>query len=189
MAHQQRLRVSLRSFLGPGLVCGALLASTMPAEAVELSSGVSLGGVLVGSKPRFAVTPHAAVAWRMDSGLLVAVHEMLSILPATDPHGVGLYNRTALVLGYATNNLHLSAGPSLSIYSMIACSAASLCGRVVGLSPGALAQASLYLAGPLGVSVSAGVDWISGRSLVLSNNVAATVIIGPVLRWVRRQSQ
>lgn len=173
-----------RRILGRCLPCVCvILASTMRAEAFEVSGGVSLGGVLAGSKPRFAVSPHAGITWRMESGFLIAVHEMLSILPAADEHGIGVYNRTSVMLGYATGIAHLSAGPSLSVYSMTACSAASLCGRVVGLSPGGYVQANLYFAGPLGVSVSAGVDWLGGSSLVLPGGVAAMVIAGPVLRW------
>lgn len=186
MAH----RAQPATFDGPlrqGLLCACvLLAAAKPADAFEVSGGVGLGGILAGSKPRFAVTPHAGVTWRMESGFLVTAHEMLSILPATDEHGVGVYNRTSVLVGYAAKGLIFSAGPSLSIYSMIACNAASLCGRVVGLSPGAYAHADVYFAGPLGVSVSAGVDWIGGKSLVLPGDVVAMVIAGPVLRWTRR---
>src|SRR5690242_3644227 len=111
-----RLGASPRGIIGRGLLCCAMLAATTSAEALEVSGGVSLGGVLAGSKPRFAVTPHAGVAWRMESGLLVAAHEMLSILPATDQYGVGVYNRISGVLGYATEKVNFSVGPSLSIF-------------------------------------------------------------------------
>jgi hypothetical protein len=36
---------------------------------------------------------------------------------------------------------------------------------------------------PLGVSVSANVDWIGGRSRVLPGGLAAMIVAGPVLRW------
>jgi hypothetical protein len=163
-----------------------LLVAPTDAEAFEVSGGVSFGGVLAGSKPHFSVTPQAGITWRTESRFLVAAHEMFSIMPATNKSGVGVYNRTSVVVGYAAESINLSAGPSLSIYFMPACNAASLCARVVGLSPGLYAQASMYFAGPLGATVSAGVDWIGGSSRVLPGGVAATIIAGPVLRWIRR---
>lgn len=166
-------------------VCVLLVASTS-AEAFEVSGGVTLGGVVAGSRPLLAVTPQAGITWRTENRFLLAVHEMFSIMPATSKYGVGVYNRTSVVLGYATETTNFSAGPSLSIYSMPACNAASLCARVVGLSPGVHAQANMYFAGPLGVTVSAGVDWLGGSSRVLPGGVAAMVVAGPVLRWAAR---
>jgi hypothetical protein len=166
--------------------CGVLAARVPAADAFELSGGVSLGGILAGARPRLAVTPHVGISWRMESGLLFAAHEMLSILPATDPNGPGVHSRTSAVLGYATENAAFTIGPSFSIYSMVACNTALLCGRVVGVSPGGHAQVNVYFAGPLGVSISAGVDWIGGISLVIPGSVAATILAGPVFRWSRR---
>lgn len=156
-----------------------------PAEAFEVNGGVTLGGVVAGSKPRLAVTPQVGLLWRTESRFLFAVHEMFSILPATNKHGVGVYNRTSAVLGYAAENMNVSAGPSISIYSMPACNTVAVCARVVGLSPGIHAQANVYFAGPLGVTVSAGVDWIGGSSRVLPGGVAALIVAGPVVRWTR----
>lgn len=56
-------------------------------------------------------------------------------------------------------------------------------GRLAGLSPGGHAQASVYFAEPLGIALQANVDWIGGRSRVLSSGVAAMVVAGPVFRW------
>ncbi len=58
-----------------------------------------------------------------------------------------------------------------------------LCGSVVGVALGGNAQADVFLAGPLGVSVSANAAWVGGRSLVLPGGVAVMVVAGPVLRW------
>lgn len=161
-----------------------LLVAPRPAEALEVTGGVTVGGILAGSKPFLAVTPQAGITWRMENGFLVAVHDMFSILPANDD-GIGVFNRTSVVLGYAAEHMNVSAGPSLSVYSMPACNAGSLCARVVGLSPGIHAQANIYFAGPLGVTVSAGLDWIGGSSRVLPGGTAAMIVAGPVLRWIR----
>lgn len=176
-----------RGFRCRWLLCvSLLLAAPTSAEAFELSGGVSLGGVLAGTKPRFAVTPQAGMTWRLESGVLFAAHEALSILPATDRHGAGVYNQMSIVVGYGTERLSLRVGPALSIYSMPACNRALLCGRVVGLAPGGQVQANLYFVGPLGVSVSASVDYVGGSSPVLPGSVAVTVNVGPVLRWAKR---
>lgn len=163
-----------------------LLVAPTSAEAFELSGGVSLGGVLAGSKPRFAVTPQVGITWRLESGALFAAHEVLSVLPAIDRHGAGVYSQTSAVLGYGTERFNLRVGPALSIYSMPACNRALLCGRVVGVAPGGHVQANLYFVGPLGVSVNASVDYVGGSSPVLPGGVAVTVNVGPVLRWVKR---
>lgn len=164
----------------------ALLGAPSPAAAFDLSGGVSLGGVVAGAKPRFAVTPHAGISWRLDNGVLFTAREALSLLPATNKHGVGIYNQISLGGGYATENTRVAIGPSLSIYSMPACNAGRLCGRVVGVAPGGHVQAELYFAGPLGVSVNASVDYVGGSSPVLPDGAAVLVSVGPVLRWKKR---
>jgi hypothetical protein len=163
---------------------GLLLVVIVPtrASAFELSAGVSLGGIQAGTVPRFAVSPGAGIAWSTDSGFLLSVDDLVNILPPINRSRPGVDNHTSVALGYAWENGSIGAGPSLSIYSMPACGA-KLCGRVVGLSPGAHLQASWYFTGPLGVSVSAEVDWLGGRSLVLPGGVAAMVVAGPVFRW------
>lgn len=177
--------VWVRSLVGVvtvSLVC-ALLAP-LPAHAFELSGGVSVGGFLVGTDPRFVVSPHGGISWRTASGLLFAVRDVFSVVPATNSDGVGVYNQTSIALGYASQSANFSAGPSLSVYSIPACGAL-WCGRVVGLAPGGHADVNVYFAGPLGVSVNVSVDWVGGASLVLPGGVAALVLIGPVLRWNR----
>jgi hypothetical protein len=157
------------------------IATAMPAEAFELNGGLSLGGFLVGTW-RFAVSPHIGMSWRRESGLLFVVHDQCSILPSTNMLGVGVYNQTSAAIGYTSDKLNFSIGPSISAYSTPACGV-RLCGRVVGLAPGGHAQANMYFAGALGVSVRANIDWVGGRSLVLPGGVAAMVTVGPVLRW------
>lgn len=161
--------------------CGLLLVPA-PAGAFELSGGVSLGGVMAGTKPRFAVSPHAGIAWPMETGLLVAVSDVCSIMPATNGRGPGVHNQTSVAVGYASDKARFSAGPSVSFYSMLACGS-TICGRVVGVSPGVHFQASMYFVGQLGLSVSAALEWMGGSSGVLPDGVAATVVAGPVVRW------
>ncbi|MDI3290751.1 hypothetical protein [Polyangium sp. 15x6] len=165
------------------LLCASvLLATPGRARAFELSGGVSLGGILVGTDPRLAVSPHARMSWRMKGSILLAVDEMCSILPSTNELGAGVYNHTSVAVGYASQQGNFSLGPSLSLYTMPACGV-TLCGRVAGVAPGARAQADVSFVGPRGVSVSAAVDWVGGRSLVLPGGIAAMVVAGPVLRW------
>ena len=171
------------------MVCAcALLAAPGMAHALEINGGVSLGGILSGITPRLAVSPHASVAWRTGSGWLFAAHEVLSILPATNSDGVGVHNQTSVTVGYGSEKIDLHLGPALSIYSMPACGLSPgaprpLCGRVVGVAPGGHAQVDVYVAGPLGLSVSANIGWVGGRSAVLPGNVSGMVLAGPVLRW------
>jgi hypothetical protein len=143
---------------------------------------VGLGGILVGTVPRFAVSPHGGISWTRESGLWFAVHDLCSLVPATGKLGFGVYNEASFSLGYASRDVNVSLGPSFSVYSMPGCGL-RLCGRVVGVAPGGHAQANLYFAGPLGVSVSANVDWVGGTSRVLPGGLAAMVMAGPVLRW------
>ena len=152
------------------------------AHAFEVSGGVSVGGILIGTDPRFAVSPHAGISWGLGSSVDLAVHDQLNILPAVNRLGVGIYNQLSVTVGYAWNAGSVSIGPSLSLYSTPACGV-SLCGRVVGVGPGGHAEVNVFFAGPLGASVSANLDWVGGASLALPGGIAAMVTVGPVLRW------
>jgi hypothetical protein len=171
-----------RRIPGAGLCVLVLVGVPMPAWAFEVSGGLSLGGILAGTVPHFAVSPHAGLAWRLRSDVLFTVHDLCSILPPINRAGAGVYNQTSVAIGYTWEKGNFSAGPSLSLYSMTACGV-TLCGPVVGVSPGVHVQTNVYLTELLGVSVSANVDWVSGSSLVLPGGVAAMVVAGPVLRW------
>lgn len=169
-----------------GLVfASVLMLSSMHAAALEISGGVSVGGMTAGTVPRLAVTPHAGVSWRTESGLLLGVHDMFSLLPATNAYGPGAYNQVSAAVGYAWETGDLRVGPSLALYTLPAC-AAAWCGRVNGLAPGAQAQGNLFFAGPLGLSLSANVDWLIGSSGILHGGVAAMFLAGPVVRWIGR---
>ncbi|MEZ4313444.1 MAG: hypothetical protein R3F14_35935, partial [Polyangiaceae bacterium] len=137
------------------------------AHALEVTGGVQLGGVIIGSSPRFSVSPHVGASVTTEGGFLFALRDIASILPATDIHGAGIYNHTALAIGYAGNGVRVSAGPSLAIYSVAACgtlvnaNGKRLCSRLSGFSPGLHAQIEYYFLGPLGLSASASVDWLT----------------------------
>src|SRR4051794_37175935 len=94
-----------------------LVLIPIPAGATELSAGVSVGGLLAGTVPRFAVGPHARTSWRTASGFVFAAHDLCSILPPHNKDGGGVYNQTSVDVGYTWDNGQFSAGPSLSIYS------------------------------------------------------------------------
>lgn len=150
-------------------------------NAMDLSGGVGFGGMLAGSRPRLAISPHAGVSWRTEGGFLFAVNATLGILPAVDQFGVGANGQISAALGYGWKGGSFSAGPELLIYSMPACGA-ERCARLKGVSPGARAQMDLYFLGPLGLSLSVSVAWLSG-SVVLPSGVAVSGLAGPVLRW------
>ncbi|WP_441288299.1 hypothetical protein ACSRUE_41020 [Sorangium sp. KYC3313] len=162
----------------------ALVLSIVPtqADASELSAGMSLGGIRAGTATRLAVGPHAGISWRIKSDITLKVHDLLSVVPPIQIGGAGVYNSTAVALGVGWKSGDFSAGPSVAMYFMPACGSA-LCGQVAGLAAGAHAQTNVYVAGALGVSVTANVDWVGGSSLVLPGYVSVLVVAGPVLRW------
>lgn len=162
-----------------------LVLVSAPAQAFDLTGGVSVGGMLGGGQPRLAISPHIGISWVSDGGFMFAVREMVSFVPASNKDGMGVYSRTSANLGYASQTMDLAGGPSISLYSMPSCRNL-LCGRASGLAAGGHAQATLFFLGPVGVFVSANVDWIAGSSLVISEGVAATIAAGLVLRWTRK---
>ncbi|WP_434042448.1 MULTISPECIES: hypothetical protein [Sorangium] len=167
---------------GALVLCGcacALVVDPSPAKAVELSGGVSVGGIQIGADPKLAVNPFAGLLWRREREFLLEVHHMFSILPG---ERVGAYDRTAVALVYAWKTGKVSLGPSLSVYWMPVCGIA-ICTRVVGIAPGGHAQTDWYLSEVLGVSVSANLDWVGGSSRVLRDNSVAMVTAGPVWRF------
>ena len=151
------------------------------AEAFDLSAGVDVGGVLVGTRPRLAIRPNIGIAWRTEACLLLALSDAADLLPATDAHGIGVYNHTSVRLGYGWPNGRFSVGPALAIYSTPACGQ-RWCGRLTGLSPGGVVQLDYFFSEWLGVSASATVDWLTGSD-VLPAGAAASVFVGPLVKW------
>ncbi|WP_437935136.1 hypothetical protein [Sorangium sp. So ce341] len=166
----------------PSAALVALVLVPTQIEASELSAGVSLGWIQAGTALRLAVGPHAGISWHIERDLLFKVHDLCSVVPPIEAGGAGVYNHTSIAIGYAWKSGDFSAGPSAAIYFMPACGN-TLCGRIAGMAVGGHAQTNAYVAGPLGVSVDANVDWIGGSSLVLPGHVSVIVVAGPVLRW------
>ena len=86
------------------LITGAallvLVAVPMPAGAVEVTGGLSVGVFQAGTIPRVAVTPHAGISWRKESGFLFAVNDLFNILTPINKAGIGVYNKTSITIGY-----------------------------------------------------------------------------------------
>ncbi|AUX20915.1 uncharacterized protein SOCEGT47_013910 [Sorangium cellulosum] len=164
------------------VLCGcacALLVVPAPARAFELSGGVSVGGLQIGTGPRLALSPFGGLLWRWERDFLLEVHNMSSVVPGAR---AGVYDRTAASLVYAWKTGKVSLGPSFSIYAMPVCGIKS-CNRVVGVAPGGHAQTDWYFSEPLGVSVSANLDWAGGNSRVLHGDLVAMITAGPVWRF------
>ena len=156
-------------------------AISMSASALEFSAGVGVGAAVVGSRPRLATTPHAGVSWLAEGGFLLGAHATLGILPAVDEHGAGVSGQASAALGFRWKRARFSIGPALSIYSLPACGAEH-CARLRGLAPGGRAQVELYFIGPLGLSLSASADWLTG-SAVLPGGLALSAMAGPIVTW------
>lgn len=172
--------MSTRSHGEACLLCACTLVVVLsPAQASELSAGVSVGGIQVGTEPRLAVSPSVGWLWRREKDFRIEVHNVLSIVPGAR---VGVYDRTAVTLGYVTETGNVSLGPSLAIYAMPVCGAV-FCDSVVGLAPGVRGQSDWFFAGRLGASVSANVDWAGGSSRFLPGSWVVMVAAGPVWRF------
>ncbi|MGK3997937.1 hypothetical protein [Sorangium sp. So ce1024] len=165
----------------------ALLLGVVPtqADASELSAGISFGAIQAGTVTYLAVSPHTGISWRTNGNIVLSARDLLSIVPPIQTGGAGVYNSAIAAVGYGWKDGDISVGPSVAVYFMPACGS-TLCGRVAGMAVGAHAQTNAYVAGPLGVSVSANVDWVGGSSLVLPGHVSVLVVVGPVLRWSMR---
>ena len=124
---------ALRRLLLALVAAVLLVALPRPARAFEVSGGVSAGGIMAGIVPRFALSAHAGLSWNTERGFLFEAQNLVSILPMGR---IGVYDQTSAAIGYASEKATFSAGPSLAVYSMTACGA-SLCGRLVGVAPGA----------------------------------------------------
>ena len=167
------------------LVCCNLLSAPSTARAAEGNLGVSVGGLVLGTSPRLAVSPHGSAAFLVGNSFRAAVHDMFSILPAIDPHGVGVYNHLSATAGLVWRSGNLNFGPSFAVFSMPACGI-TLCARLNGVAPGGTVHGSWYFAEPFGVSARLNVDWITGFGNVLPPGVVAVIVVGPVFRWGAR---
>jgi hypothetical protein len=123
----------------------------------------------------------------MSDWFTIGVRNELGILPPAlggRDTNVSVHNRTALLFGVATARVTGSLGPTLTIYSMSACSPV-LCAWTAGAAVGAEAQISVWttewLGGTMGIQASAYVGYYNG-SAVLHNTVIGQFSAGPVFR-------
>ncbi|MFO0591870.1 MAG: hypothetical protein U0441_30260 [Polyangiaceae bacterium] len=158
----------------------ALLFGPTSAGAFELGFGLSAGGLAMGSIPRFSIAPHVALALQAPSGVRLAFHELLGIVP--HPRGAGIYSQTAAEIGYRWEKFDLNIGPSLAIYAMPVCKP-DICRHVEGVAPGVHLQGNVEIWGPVGLSVWGAMDFHLGDSSMLSGKFTATLLAGPFLRW------
>lgn len=157
--------------------CGVMLVP-LRADAVELSAGVSVGGIQIGAEPMLAVSPFVGVLWRTEAGFLFEAHHMFSVVLGPRP---GVYDRTAAIIGYAWKQGKVGLGPCLSVLSLPVC-ANRICDRIEGLAPGGHVQLDWFFFGPFGVSLSGNLDWIVQGSRIVAEGPAGMVTAGPVVR-------
>ena len=160
-----------------------LVVTPARVEAFDVSGGVSVGGIMAGSVPYLAVSPHGTVALPLGGDFFIAAHGMASILPGSG-RSLGVYVPISAALTYKWETRTFSLGPSLALFYLPACGV-KYCARTTGVAPGAHAQVEAYFLGPFGVSVTGNVDWIIGDNSVLAGDVAGMIVAGPVVRWER----
>lgn len=166
-----------------GLACGV-----SQADEPSFRLGVSVAGIRVLTQDRLAGTATATFELRKDSGMSLGVHDDLTILPPTGGKDTlpGVLNRTTFAVGYMWENVSISIGPAVSLYSMAACSPV-LCARTKGIAPSVDASLTVYstsiLKGALGVRAVMAWDALLGDSAVLANSQLVTVLVGPVYRF------
>jgi hypothetical protein len=151
------------------------------AEAMEVDFGASVGGMMAGGLPRFALSPYGAVSWPQGDHFVFVIHDMLSLLLTAGNHGPGGYDHLTVAGGVAWGDGKIIVGPSLSIFSMPACGP-QWCARVGGFGAGANARADLFFWGPVGLSLSGNVDVPIQSNSVLPGGPVVTGLLGAVYR-------
>ena len=151
---------------------------------VELSGATGFGVLAAGvTSGRFTISPSASFSVRGEHWFFVA-RNTLSFLGATGGR-FGLTNETTLGGGHFWELVNLSAGLSLTEYSLPLCGP-QLCGQVSGLAPGASVRLDIfgpYLSGSLGVSVDCAGTWITGSAALIWSGVSVRCSAGPLLRF------
>jgi len=128
---------------------------------------------------RFALSPSASFSVRGERGFFVA-RNTASFLGATGGR-FGINNETTLGGGLFWERVNLSAGLSLTAYSLPLCGV-WLCGQVRGVAPGASLRFDLfgpYLSGALGVAVDCAGTWITGNAASIWSGVSVRCSAGP----------
>jgi hypothetical protein len=110
--------------------------------------------------------------------------DTVSLLGATGGR-FGITNETTLGGGLFWELVNLSAGLSLTEYSLPICGP-QRCGQVSGLAPGAGVRLDLfgpYLSGGLGIAVDCAGLWITGSASPVWSGVSVRCSAGPILRF------
>lgn len=166
------------------------LAGAMAALAIAVSAqlagaapppgavGFSAGAFQVGTTTRLAMAPTVSI--HLAEPVSLTFQDTLLLFPG--PGKFGFNNQTSVGLGYFSNNFNIDVGASFSQYWMDVCGT-ELCGRVIGVAPGARAKVSYFMWESIGLAVNADIGWYGGRSLVLPDGLAFMGIVGPVFRW------
>jgi hypothetical protein len=152
-------------------------------NAFEIAGTASFGVFQVGATTRFAVAPGFALRFGDADGVNLALQDNLVLFPG--PGAFGFNNQASVGVGRSWKSFDFDVAASLSAYWMGACGN-TLCGRVVGVAPGARVRFSYFPVESsewLGATLTGDVGWYGGSSLVLPGGPAVTIVAGPVIRW------
>lgn len=163
-----------------GLLLASLFCVPMPASGAEWSAGVGMGAVQVGTAGYFGGGPQLGVTFGGPSGPVLAIRNLLLLLPAGD--SIGIDNQITVGGGFSTAHLTMTAGGLLAIYRIPTCGV-RLCGAVLGVGPGGFAQLDIFVKPPFGITARGTLAWYGGASLVPSDDLAWSATTGPILRW------
>lgn len=146
----------------------------------QVHAGLGLGITQIGASGYFNIGPLVGLLLGASPGPVLSLHNALMLLPTRAE--VGVRDEVSVGVGYRWASVVLSAGGLFAAYRLPMCGE-RLCGVVMGFGAGAFAQADVFLRGAVGVSARSSVAWHGGRSLVPSDDVAWSLVTGPVLRW------
>jgi hypothetical protein len=147
---------------------------------MDLDLGASVGGVLAGSAPRFAVSPYATLSWPLGGSFAFGVNEMASLLLAPNNHGPGFYNHLSGFAAITWKDGKILAGPSLTIFSMPACGP-EWCANLSGFGAGGTLRLDLFQK-PVGLSLGGNVDAPLKSTDLLPAGPAVMFFAGGVFR-------
>jgi hypothetical protein len=171
------------------LCAAALLA--VPAEAdpgLQFSASAGLGQFAAGAgSARFTIVPTASIVLLPGDRWLLRLDDAVTFLGATGG-GFGMANTTTLAFGARWEAINVSAGLSLSEYSLPLCGT-RWCGQARGVAPGVDARLDAFLPslldGAVGLSATCGTLWIVDGDSVWSG-FSMRFALGPIFRFPSR---
>ena len=168
------------------LIALLFVCSRARADPIIELSGATGAGILVAgvTSGRFALSPSASFSVRGEHWFFLA-RDTLSFLGAAGGR-FGITNETTLGVGRFGELVNVSAGLSLTEYSLPLCGPHH-CGLVRGLAPGASVRLDIfgpYLSGALGVAVDCAGTWITGSAAPVWSGVSVRCSAGPLLRFL-----